>query len=68
LQSTYYGKGTGEKFETYGDTKNVFYLSGYDGSIVAFLTGVEKQEKIPETAEELFQAAMDQEVLSMIQV
>ena len=68
LQSTYYGKGTGEKFETYGGVKNVFYLSGYDGSIVAFLTGVEKQEKIPETAEELFQAAMDQEVLSMIQV
>ena len=68
LQSRYYGRGTGEKFETYRDEKNVFYFSGYDGSILAFLTGVEKQEKLPETAEELFKAAMDQEVMSMIQV
>lgn len=71
LQSNYYGRGTGEKFETYGDVKNVFYFSGYDASVVAFLTGVTKKDKEfkePETAAELFAAAMDQELLSLVQL
>ena len=68
LQSKYYGKGTGEKFETYGDVENVYYFSGYDPAIIAFLTGVEGQTKTPKTAKELFEAAMDQEVMSMIEV
>ena len=68
LQSDYYGSGTGKKFETYGGVKNVYYFSGYDGSVVAFLTGTEHQEKQPETAEELFSAAMDQELLKLVQV
>lgn len=68
LQSNYYGKGTGEKFETYGNTKNVYYFSGYEPSVVAFLTGVNGKEKTPQTAEELFRAAMDQEVLNMVEL
>lgn len=69
LQSSYYGKGTGEKFETYDDVKNVFYFSGYDASIVAFLTGMKEQSKpTPSTAEELFQAAMNQEIMQMIEI
>lgn len=62
LQNNYYGKGSGSKFETYGDVKNVFYFSGYSASTVSFLT-----QKI-KTASELFDAAMDQEVLNMIQI
>lgn len=62
LQSRYYGKGTGEKFETYGsETKNVFYFSGYSASVIGFLT-----DKI-KSARELFDAAMDQEVLNLIE-
>lgn len=68
LQSSYYGCGTGEKFETYGDVKNVYYFSGYDGSTIAFLTGVEGQKSEPKTAEELFFAAMDQEILKAVTV
>lgn len=68
LQSNYYGKGTGEKFETYGNTKNVYYFSGYETSVIAFLTGVNGKEKTPQTAEELFKAAMDQEVLNMVEL
>lgn len=68
LQSNYYGKGTGEKFETYGNQENVYYFSGYDASIIAFLTGVDGQKSEPKNAEELFKAAMDQEVMSMIEV
>lgn len=62
LQNTYYGKGSGSKFETYGDVKNVFYFSGYSASTVSFLTSKIK------TASELFDAAMDQELLNMIQI
>jgi hypothetical protein len=68
LQSGYYGRDTGSKFETYGNVDNVYYFSGYDGSIIAFLTGVDKQEKEPKNAEELFEAAMNQEIMNMIQV
>lgn len=72
LQNNYYGAGSGEKFETYGETENVFYFSGYDGSVVAFLTGVKDKDgnvkPEPKTDVELFEAAMDQEVLNKVQV
>jgi len=55
------GKG-GQKFETYGDVPGVYYFSGYSAATVAFLTSEIK------TASELFEAAMNQEVLSMIEL
>jgi len=63
-------RGAGNKFETYGDVKNIFYFSGYDGSTVAFLTGTEEQaeKKAPSTAAELFEAAMDQEIMHLIKM
>lgn len=68
LQSNYYGRGTGEKFETHGAVKNVYYFSGYDASVIAFLTGTKNQKSEPKTAEELFEAAMDQEILKMVEI
>jgi hypothetical protein len=68
LRSNYYSDETQIKFETYGDVKNVYYFSGFDASVIAFLTGVEHQEKQPQTAAELFEAAMNQEVLNMVKV
>ncbi len=68
LQNSYYGKGSGEKFETYGETKNVYYFSGYEPSILAFLTGVEGKETTPQTDVELLHAALDQEVMSRIEI
>ena len=62
LQSDYYGSGTGKKFETHGDVSNVFYFSGYSAATVAFLT-----TEI-ETASELLNAAMNQEILNMIEM
>ncbi len=62
LQSNAYGRGTGEKFETYGNVPNVFYFSGYSASVVSFLTSKIK------TAEELFESAMDQELLSKVEL
>lgn len=61
--------GRGNKFETYGNVENVYYFSGYDGSIISFLTGNEHQIKpAPKDAAELFQAAMEQEIMQMIQI
>lgn len=55
-------------FESFADTPNLFYMSGFDGSGIAFLTGTTKQESTPKNAEELFEAAMDQEILNLISV
>lgn len=46
----------------------MYYFSGYDGAIVAFLTGVEGQKSEPKNASELFNAAMDQEIMKLIEV
>lgn len=62
-------------FETFGNCKNTFYFSGYDMSPLGFLFGVEAKVNketgeivIPKTAEELFEAAMDQEILNLVTI
>ncbi len=52
-----------QKFESFADEKNFFYMAGFDGAAMAFLTGTEKQTVIPKTPEELFEVAMNQELL-----
>lgn len=59
LQSGYYGRGTGEKFETTANESGTYYFSGYSSSVITFLTGHEIL-----TARQLFDVAMDQEILS----
>lgn len=61
LQSKYYGKGTGEKFETTANEKGTYYFSGFNGAIITFLSGSEIQ-----TPRQVFDAAMDQEILNMV--
>lgn len=63
LQSRFYGSDTGSKFETHGEVQNVFYFSGYSASVVSFLTGEEIK-----TASDLFEVAMDQELLNRIEI
>lgn len=67
VPNSYYGKPQ-TSFETYGDAPNMFCMSGMDGSTVSFLLGGGKPESAPKTANELFLAAMDQEVLNLIKV
>lgn len=62
LQSTYYGKGTGEKFETAENTKGVYYFGGFSGSVISFLTGKIK------TTYEIIEEALSQEVLSLVEI
>lgn len=61
LQSRAYG-GAGNKFETGVDTPNVYYFSGYSGSVISFLS-----QKI-KTTYELIDAALDQEVLNLVKI
>jgi hypothetical protein len=63
----YHGKSQ-TAFEDFADTPNLFHMSGLDPAAIAFITGVEHQKTTPKTSEELFQAAMDQEVLNLIQI
>jgi hypothetical protein len=60
LQNSYYGRGSGEKFETHGDVQNVFYFSGYSASTVALLTSKLK------TARDLLNAALSQEAIQLV--
>lgn len=69
IPNSYYGKKSQTAFEEFADAPNLFYLAGFDPSVVAFLTGIKgKDAMVPKNAEELFQAAMDQELLNMTQV
>lgn len=73
IRSSYYGSNRKANFETHGKHDNVFYFSGYDPSVVTFLMGgsadtTTGEVKTPKTAEELFEAAMNQEVLNLVEV
>jgi hypothetical protein len=61
LGNNYYGTPK-TKFETNALARNTFYYSGFNGATIEFLTN-----KIL-TPGELFQAAMDQEVLNMVEI
>lgn len=64
-----YYRDSSTKFETFGETENVFYLSGYDGSIISFLLGGNGSKTgTPKTDVELFEAAMSQEILDLVEV
>lgn len=70
MPNTFYNHRPTTKFETFANAKNCFYFSGYDLSPLGFLFGSSavSEKGVPSTAEELLEASLDQEVLSMIQV
>lgn len=68
IPNGYYGKPT-TKFEALGDTPNTFHIGGLDGSVIQFLLGRKgSSPQLPKTSEELFLAAMDQELLNLLSV
>lgn len=68
LPNGYYGKGIRPKFEDFADAPNNFYISGYDPASIAFIMGTEYHKTTPKNATELFNAAMDQELLNRLVV
>lgn len=67
IPNSYYGKPT-TKFEDFADAPNNFYISGYDPSAVSFILGNEDFKSTPKNATELFNVAMDQELLNAVTV
>lgn len=67
MPNGFYGKSQ-TAFEDFADTPNLYHMSGLDGSAIAFLTGTKQQISIPKNSEELFEAAMNQQILNMLQV
>lgn len=69
IPNRYYGSIPETKFEDFTDTPNFFYMSGFDPACVSFILGGNKPEKkAPKNAEELFMAAMDQELLNRVYI
>ena len=56
------------KFESYADTPNFFYMEGLDPAGITFLLGGEVNKSIPKTPRELFETAMNQEIMDYIQM
>ncbi len=71
IPNDYYGKPTA-KFEALGNDPTVIHIGGLDGSIISFLLKNKEESerlmKLPMTTEELFIAAMDQEILNLLSI
>jgi len=68
IPNNYYYGGQQKAFEEFADYPNLYHISGLDGSAIAFVTGTTKQTSTPKNSDELFLAAMDQEVLDLVEV
>lgn len=66
IPNGYYGNEIRPKFEGLADRPNFYYMSGLDPAGIAFLTGTTYTQTTPKTAEELFEAAMNQELIQKI--
>ena len=63
LNSKYYGKNTGKKFETFGiDVPNVYYFGGFSPEVISFLTNEIKN------ASQIVDESLSQEILEMIKM
>lgn len=67
VPNNYYGS-TSPKFEALANTPNIFHMSGFDPAGIAFLTGTKQVSKVPQTPEELFEAAMQQELIQLLNI
>ena len=56
------------KFEALANTPNIFHMSGFDPAGIAFLTGTSTVQTTPRTPEELFEAAMQQELIQLLRL
>lgn len=65
IPNDYYGKKQKPTFEDFADAPNCFHISGYDPAVVTFLMG---KGCNPCNSKELFEAAMNQELLNKLQV
>jgi hypothetical protein len=65
IRNTFYGNRK-TTFESKSTEKNVFYYGGYDPSVITFLTGSKSNDKKPQTAEDVVDIALNQELMQYI--
>ena len=66
LITDFYNEDLTSKFESLANEPNIFYMSGLDPSGISFMFG--KEQTIPKTAKELFEKAMNQDLLNMVSI
>ena len=67
IPNNYYSSGhIKPKFEDFADAPGLMHISGFDGSVVAFILGTKENSYQPNNSEELFLLAMNQEVLNRL--
>ena len=66
IPNNFYNEGLTSKFESLANEPNIFYMSGLDPSGISFMFG--KEQTIPKTAKELFEKAMNQDLLNMVSI
>ena len=64
IPNGYYSKSK-PTFEDFADAPNCFHISGYDPAVVSFLMG---KGYNPCNSKELFEAAMNQELLNKLEI
>jgi len=67
IPNSYYRNST-PKFEALANTPNIFHMSGFDPAGIAFLTGTSQVASTPRTPEELFETAMQQELIQLLKI
>lgn len=68
IPDVYYDSNRTVKFEDFADAPNLFHISGFDGSIIAFLMGKGELKLSPKNSEELLEAALNQELLNRLTI
>lgn len=71
IPNGFYGRGNAKPIQFYADQENCYSLSGLDGSVLKFVLGTEEQVRtnsVPKTPEELMNAALDQELLTLVRI
>lgn len=63
ITNTYYSKTPKTKFQSTNNIPNVYYFSGFSGSIISFINGEQGC-----TAKDIFDSAMNQEILNLIKL
>lgn len=56
------------KFEDFADAPNIFHISGFDGSVIKFLVEGKEMKRAPKNSSELFNAAMQQQLMNLVEV
>lgn len=68
IPNNFYGPKKAATFESSATDPGFFYMSGFDPEGIKFLLGKAPNSSTPKTAEELFKAAMDQELLNLLRI